>query len=81
MKDYESEINSRYAEITELKGYLSNTDYQRLRELDGDKPMAEDVKWRRIESRARINELEAEIGILKDEWNAQKDSESVLSVE
>lgn len=81
MKDYEFEINERYRRIFGLKGYLASTDYQRLRELDGGEPTKEDVKQKRINARKEINKLETEIGILEDEWNAQKESESTPSVE
>lgn len=67
MKDFEFEINQRYQKIFVLKDYLSSTDYQRLRELDGGDPMKEEVRLKRAESRALINKLEDEIAALEYE--------------
>lgn len=67
MKDFEFEINQRYQKIFVLKDYLSSTDYQRLRELDGGEPMKEEVRLKRAEARSLINELEDEIAALEYE--------------
>lgn len=67
MKDFEFEINQRYQKIFVLKDYLSSTDYQRLRQLDGGDPMKEEVRLKRAESRALINKLEDEIAALEYE--------------
>ena len=78
MIDYRNEIDKRFQEIFGLKGYLSSTDYQRLRELDGGYPMKEDVRSERSKARARINELEAEIASLvyeKEKVDAEAESE------
>ena len=67
MKDFEFEINQRYQKIFVLKDYLTSTDYQRIRELDGGDPMKEEVRLKRAKARERINELEAEIVSLEYE--------------
>ena len=67
MKDFEFEINQRYQKIFVLKDYLSSTDYQRLRELDGGDTMKEEVRLKRAEARALINKLEDEIAALEYE--------------
>lgn len=67
MKDFEFEINQRYQKIFVLKDYLSSTDYQRLRELDGGDPMKEEVRLKRAEARVLINKLEDEIAALEYE--------------
>ena len=67
MKDFEFEINQRYQKIFVLKDYLSSTDYQRLRELDGGEPMKEEVRLKRAEARSLINKLEDEIAALEYE--------------
>lgn len=67
MKDFEFEINQRYQKIFVLKDYLSSTDYQRLRELDGGEPMKEEVRLKRAEARVLINKMEDEIAALEYE--------------
>ena len=67
MKDFEFEINQRYQKIFVLKDYLSSTDYQRIRELDGGEPMKEEVRLKRAEARTLINKLEDEIAALEYE--------------
>ena len=67
MKDFEFEINQRYQKIFVLKDYLTSTDYQRIRELDGGDPMKEEVRLKRAKARERINALEAEIVALEYE--------------
>ena len=67
MKDFEFEINQRYQKIFVLKDYLSSTDYQRIRELDGGEPMKEEVRLKRAEARESINKLEDEIAALEHE--------------
>lgn len=52
-------ISTYYAQITELKNYLIDTDYKLLRELDGGEPMDSETKLKRKEARSKINELEA----------------------
>ena len=81
MIDYRNEIDKRFQEIFGLKGYLSSTDYQRLRELDGGDPMKEDVRLKRAKARERINELEAEIVSLeyeKEKVEAEAESEMLV---
>ena len=81
MKDFEFEINQRYQKIFVLKDYLSSTDYQRLRELDGGDPMKEEVRLKRAKARERINELEAEIVSLeyeKEKVEAEAESEMLV---
>ena len=63
--DYTSEINTRQTEIIELKNYLNDTDYQAIREYEGGEKMSDEVKRKRSEARARINELEAEVARLE----------------
>ena len=67
MKDFEFEINQRYQKIFVLKDYLTSTDYQRIRELDGGDLMKEEVRLKRAEARALINKLEDEIAALEYE--------------
>ena len=67
MKDFEFEINQRYQKIFVLKDYLTSTDYQRIRELDGGDPMKEEVRLKRAEARSLINKLEDEIAALEYE--------------
>lgn len=67
MKDFEFEINQRYQKIFVLKDYLTSTDYQRIRELDGGEPMKEEVRLKRAEARVLINKLEDEIAALEYE--------------
>ena len=67
MKDFEFEINQRYQKIFVLKDYLTSTDYQRIRELDGGDPMKEEVCLKRAEARSLINKLEDEIASLEYE--------------
>lgn len=67
MKDFEFEINQRYQKIFVLKDYLTSTDYQRIRELDGGDPMKEEVRLKRAEARVLINKLEDEIAALEYE--------------
>ena len=67
MKDFEFEINQRYQKIFVLKDYLSSTDYQRIRELDGGEPMKEEVRLKRAEARESINKPEDEIAALEHE--------------
>lgn len=67
MKDFEFEINQRYQKIFVLKDYLTSTDYQRIRELDGGDPMKEEVRLKRAEARSLINKLEDEIASLEYE--------------
>ena len=62
----EGAINRNYAEIADLKSYLTDTDYMLMRQLDGGDPMPEEVKTRRAEARARINVCEAEIAKLME---------------
>ena len=67
MKDFEFEINQRYQKIFVLKDYLTSTDYQRIRELDGGEPMKEEVRLKRAEARSLINKIEDEISALEYE--------------
>lgn len=52
-------LNTYYAEILQLKIYLSNTDYQTVREFEGGEPMPAEIREKRANARTRINELEA----------------------
>ena len=82
MKDFEFEINQRYQKIFVLKDYLSSTDYQRIRELDGGEPMKEEVRLKRAEARALINKLEDEIAALEyEKEKADAASEAGMLVE
>ena len=46
------------AEILKLKTFLISTDYQAIREFEGGEPMSEEIRKKRSDSRARINELQ-----------------------
>ena len=46
------------AEILKLKTFLISTDYQAIREIEGGEPMSEEIRKKRSDSRARINELQ-----------------------
>ena len=82
MKDFEFEINQRYQKIFVLKDYLSSTDYQRIRELDGGEPMKEEVRLKRAEARSLINKLEDEIASLEyEKEKADVASEAGMLVE
>jgi len=82
MIDYRNEIDKRFQEIFGLKGYLSSTDYQRLRELDGGDPMKEEVRLKRAEARSLINKLEDEIASLEyEKEKADAASEAGMLVE
>ena len=52
-------LNTYYAEILQLKIYLSDTDYQTVREFEGGEPMPAEIREKRANARTRINELEA----------------------
>ena len=67
MKNYELLINELGAKIHEARAYLNSTDYQRLRELDGGEPMSAEVKAKRIEYRALINDYQEDIEVLRAE--------------
>ena len=69
MKNYELLINELEAKIHEARAYLNSTDYQRLRELDGGDPMSTEVKTKRVECRALINECQHETEALRMEWD------------
>ncbi|MGM9760230.1 MAG: hypothetical protein ACI30I_08995 [Parabacteroides sp.] len=76
--DYTEEINKRYTEITGLKNYLNDTDYQTLREYEGGEKMSDAVKSNRSEARSRINVLQAEIMELEEKRRQEEDSEAVI---
>ena len=77
MKNYELLINELGAKIHEARAYLNSTDYQRLRELDGGEPMSAEVKTKRIECRALINECQYEIEALRMEWDEAIEEEAM----
>lgn len=60
-QEKEQLLNEYYGVISENKWYLSNTDYQTLRETEGGEPMSEEVKVKRAEARATINEYQAKV--------------------
>ena len=63
----DDKLNSYYGIIAECKYFLHDTDWQMHRELDGDKPMSQEIKTKRIEARAKVNEYEEYIKQLIDE--------------
>ena len=77
MKNYELLINELEAKIHEARAYLNSTDYQRLRELDGGEPMSAEVKAKRIECRALINDYQEEIEALRAEWEEAIEEEEM----
>ena len=77
MKNYELLINELGAKIHEARAYLTSTDYQRLRELDGGEPMSAGVKTKRIECRALINDYQEEIEALRAEWEEAIEEEEM----
>ena len=77
MKNYELLINELGAKIHEARAYLNSTDYQRLRELDGGEPMSAEVKAKRIEYRALINDYQEEIEALRAEWEEAIEEEEM----
>lgn len=60
------EINKKYAEINDLKALLASTDYQVIKEAEGDYNVPQEIIDERQDARARINVLEAEIAQLED---------------
>ena len=61
------EINKKYAEINELKALLASTDYQIIKDAEGDYSVPQEIIDERQDARAEINRLEAEIEQLKSE--------------
>lgn len=64
------EINKKYAEISELKALLVNTDYHVIKEAEGGYSVPQEIIDERQDARARINVLEAEIEQLEAELEA-----------
>lgn len=59
---YTQQINSKQQQVLEYKSYLKNTDYTDHRQHDDPESiMPEAVRLARINARAEINRLEAEI--------------------
>ena len=59
-------LNTYYAEVLKLKTFLSNTDYQTIREAEGGAPMSDDTRKERANARTRVNELEELIAKTKE---------------
>lgn len=51
-------LNTYYTEVLKLKTFLSSTDYQTIRESEGGEPMSDEIRKKRSDARARINELQ-----------------------
>lgn len=64
-----------------LKGYLSSKDYQTIREMQGGEPMSEETKTKCAEARKRINELEAEVEVLREELSHAEPTDDELNHE
>jgi len=63
---YTQQINSKQQQVLEHKSYLKNTDYTDHRQHDEPHAMSEEVRLARVNARAEINRLEAEIAELKE---------------
>lgn len=61
----QEQINIEHAVITAAKNYLHDTDYMAIREYEGGEPMPAEVKARRSQERAKINQSEAIIADLE----------------
>ena len=59
-------LNTCYAEVLELKGFLLSNDYQTIRESEGGAPMSDEIRTKRANARARINELQETIAQTKE---------------
>lgn len=59
-------LNTYHAEVLNLKTFLSITDYQSIREYEGGAPMEDEIRKKRAEARARLNELEELIANTKE---------------
>lgn len=57
-EEKENLLNTYYAEVLKLKTFLSSTDYQTIRESEGGEPMSDEIRKKRSDARARINELQ-----------------------
>ena len=55
------QLNRLHEEILKAENFLNSTDYMTIREMEGGEPMPEEVKQKRAEARARINECQAQI--------------------
>lgn len=71
------EINKKYAEILELKAYLTATDYNILKWKEGYEIDAE-ILSNRVEARDRINALKDEIEVLQSELEQQTNDIEIL---
>ena len=61
MEDFEGLINKECQRKQQAMNYLNDTDYQRLREADGDEPMSNEVKTKRATAREEVKECETNI--------------------
>ena len=68
----QEQINIECAVITAAKNYLRDTDYLTIREYEGGEPMPAEIKTRRAEERAKINQSQAII----DELETRKAQEA-----
>lgn len=59
-------LNASYAEILNIKTFLLSTDYQAIRESEGGAPMSDEIRKKRADARARVNELEELIAKTKE---------------
>jgi hypothetical protein len=55
------QLNRLHEEILKAESFLNSTDYMTIREMEGGEPMPEEVKQKRAEARAIINECQAQI--------------------
>lgn len=55
------QLNRLHEEILKAENFLNSTDYMTIREMEGGEPMPKEVKQKRAEARARINECQAQI--------------------
>ena len=51
-------LNTCHSEVLGLKSFLISTDYQAVREYEGGEPMSDEIRKKRSDARARINELQ-----------------------
>lgn len=60
-------INGKYAEINEMKALLAETDYHVIKEAEGGYNVPQEILDARAFARAKINLLEEEIRVLKED--------------
>ena len=51
-------LNTCHSEVLGLKSFLISTDYQAVREYEGGEPMSDEIRKKRSDARARIDELQ-----------------------